>query len=70
MLYEEITKKPVRLLGVLLPILLVMTLAVSQAGAGDIRGGVYRQNRFSPQPVPFFGARVELVSPPQQVVVV
>jgi hypothetical protein len=70
MLYEKITRKPVRLIGGLSAILLVMTLAISQAGAGDIRGGVYRQSRFSPQPVPFFGAKVELLLPPQRAVVV
>jgi hypothetical protein len=51
-------------------ILLVVSLAISQARAGDIRGGVYRQTRFSSQPVPFFGARVELLLPSRQVVLV
>jgi hypothetical protein len=63
MFYGKIAKKPVWRIGVLSAILLVVTLAVSQAGAGDIRGGIYRQTRFSPQPVPFFGARVELLLP-------
>lgn len=59
--------KPVWLLGELSAIFVAAALAVSQASAGDIRGGVYRQTRFSPQPVPFFGARVELLLPSQQV---
>jgi hypothetical protein len=42
-------------------ILLLLTLTVSQAMAVDIRGGVYRENRFSQQPVPYFGAQVELI---------
>jgi hypothetical protein len=70
MFYGKIAKKPVWRIGVLSAILLVVTLAVSQAGAGDIRGGIYRQTRFSPQPVPFFGARVELLLPSHQVALV
>jgi hypothetical protein len=70
MFYGKIARKPVWQIGRLSVILLVVALTVSQAGAGDIRGGVYRQTRFSPQPVPFFGARVELLLPPNQVVFV
>ncbi len=42
-------------------ILLLLTLTASQAMAADIRGGVYRENRYSQQPVPYFGAQVELI---------
>lgn len=64
---EEVTRKPVWIIAELSAILLAAALAVSQASAADIRGGVYRQSRFSPQPIPFFGARVELLLPSQQV---
>jgi len=52
-----------QIIGIIIAILINVTLPISTAVAGDLRGGIYGSNRFNPQPVPVFGARVDLVVP-------
>jgi len=44
-------------------VIIPLVIAVYVAGATDLRGGIYGQSSYQPQPFPLFGARVELLVP-------